>query len=247
MAEFPLLPIPTPAVDERPPGPRGGSSLRLPTRTRQGERFHPVFQRLRDILEADRGPLALLNDPAGIAPERALVLEVAGAIDDFHSAVRRIRGLEYLGDEETEFGADADFAVLDTRADQEGRDREDKPVVGRVYLAMPDTRALQELVRLWDLYQAEERAPEGFGPWFDLFRRLRRLRAWGPLDRVPEDTVAWLTEELDARTDPVRVEVELWSYQNAGRRQQSSARFEQAVGAAGGEIPAPSVHPGNCL
>ena len=197
MAEFPLLPIPNPAPDQRPPGTGGGSKLHLPTRARQDERLGPVFQRLRDVFEANRDPVNLQEDPAGIAPERALVLEVAGAIDDFYNAVRRIPGLEYLGDEEAEFDADADFAAIDTRVGRKGQVRGDKPVVGRLYLAMPDTRALQELVRLWDRYQAGERAREGFGPWFDLFRCLRELRAWGPVDRVPESTIDWLTDRLE--------------------------------------------------
>ena len=236
MAEFPLLPIPIRALDRRPRGPRGGSELHLPTPIRQGERLGPVFQRLRDVFEAHRDPLTLQGDPASIAPERALVLEVAGAIDDFYNTVRRIPGLEYLGDEEAEFEADADFAAIDTRAGREGRVRDDKPVAGRLYLAMPDTRALQELVRLWDRYQDGEHAPHGFGPWFDLFRRLRALRAWGPSDRVPETTIDWLAERLDTAAGPVRAEVELWSYQSDDRRRRSAARLEAAVDATGGEI-----------
>ena len=172
----------------------------------------------------------------GIAPERALVLDVAGGIDDFYRAAQRIDGFEYLGDEETEFDSDQDFAEPDTRKDREGEDRTDKPVVGRLYLAMPDTRALQELVRLWDRYQAGEQASQGFSPWFGLFGRLRELRAWGPADRIPDSTIDWLTEALEARTDPVRVEVELWSYQGAERRRRSSNRLERAVRDAGGEI-----------
>ena len=236
MAEFPLLPIPTPVPDRRPPGPRGGSDPHLPTRARQGARLQPVFQRLRDVFDGQHDPVALREDPAGIAPERAIVLEVAGAIADFRGAARRIPGLEYLGDEETEFEPDADFALPDTRKGREGQLRDDKRVTGRLYLAMPDTRALQELLQLWNRYQAGERAAHGFGAWFDLFGRLRQLRAWGPLDRVPDSTVDWLADELEARTDPVRVEIELWSYQSTERQRQSSIRFEQAVRAVGGEF-----------
>ena len=78
MAEFPLLPIPTPIPDQRPAGPRGASDLSLPTRARQGERLQPVFQRLRNVFDGRHDPVTLREDPAGIAPERALVLEVAG-------------------------------------------------------------------------------------------------------------------------------------------------------------------------
>ena len=236
MAEFPLLPVPTPVRDQRPSGPRGGSSLRLPSRARQGERLQPVFQRLRDVFEAGRDPVTLRDDPAGIAPERALVLDVAGGIDDFYRATQRIDGLEYLADEEIELDADHDFAEPDTRKGREGKDRVDKPVVGRLYLAMPDTRALQELLRLWDRYQSGEQAAHGFGPWFDLFNRLRQLRAWGPLDRAPDSTISWLAGELEAQADPVQVEIELWSHQDAERRHRSASRFEQAVDTAEGRI-----------
>lgn len=236
MAEFPLLPVPTPVLDRRPSGPRGGSSLRLPSRSRQGERLQPVFQRLRDVFEAGRDPVTLRDDPAGIAPERALVLDVAGGIGDFYQATQRIDGLEYLGGEETEFDADQDFAEPDTRRGRDGKDRTDKPVVDRLYLAMPDTRALQELLRLWDRYQSGEQVAHGFGPWFDLFDRLRQLRAWGPLDRAPDSTISWLAGELEARTDPIRVEIELWSYQDAERRRRSVSHFEQVVDTADGKI-----------
>ena len=236
MAEFPLLPIPTAVPDRRPSGPRGGSSLRLPSRARQGERLQPVFQRLRDAFGTDRDPATLRDDPAGIAPERALVLEVAGRIDDFYKAAQRVDGLEYLGDEETEFDADEDFAERNTRAGRSGRDRADKPIAGRLYLAMPDTRALEQLVRLWDGYQRGEQPSTGFARWFDLFGRLRRLRAWGPPDRVPDSTISWLADALEAQTDPVRVEIELWNYRGAERRSRSTALFQQAVSAVGGEI-----------
>ena len=119
---------------------------------------------------------------------------------------------------------------------EKAKDRADKPVVDRLYLAMPDTRALQELLRLWDRYQSGEQAVQGFGPWFDLFNRLRQLRAWGPPDRVPDNTISWLAGELEAGTDPIRVEIELWSYQNAGRRRRSASHFEQVVDTADGKI-----------
>ena len=236
MAEFPLLPIPNPEPDRRPRGPQPRSNLRLPDRARQGQRLQPVFQRLRDVFDEGRDPLTLREDPAGIAPERALVLEVAGTIDEFHNAVRRVPGLELLGDEETEFEADADFSVSDTRKGREGEARLDKPVGGRLYLAMPDTKALRELVRLWDRYQAGQTPDTGFSPWFQVFRHLYRIRAWGPTDRIPEETISYLTRQLEERPDSVvRVEIERWRDDGRERR-QSHARFEDAVRDTRGEI-----------
>ena len=236
MAEFPLLPIPNPDPDRRPSGSGGGSNLRLPDRARQGQRLQPVFQRLRNVFDEGRDPLTLREDPAGIAPERALVLEVAGTIDEFHNAARLVPGLELLGDEETEFEADADFAVRDTRKGREGEDRLDKPVGGRLYLAMPDTQALRELVRLWDRYQAGQTAETGFGPWIHVFRHLYRIRVWGPTDRIPEETISYFTRQLEERPDSVvRVEIEQWSDDGRERR-QARARFEEAVHATRGEF-----------
>ena len=76
------------------------------------------------------------------------MFEVAGAVDQFQRAISRVRGLEWLGDEELEFDADSDFAVKDTRRGWEGMDREDRPVGGRVYLTMPDVAALEQTAEL---------------------------------------------------------------------------------------------------
>ena len=240
MAEFPLLPIPRPETDLRPPGSRGGSKPLVPGRARQGERLQPVFRRLRSVFDEERDPLTLIDDPAGIAPERALVLEIAGTIDKLHDAIGLIPGLELLGDEETEFEADSDFAVPDTREGRRDEPRRDKPVGGRLYLTIPDVQALRELVSLWDRYQAGEQPDRGFAPWYDVFRQLYRLRPWGPSDRIPEDTIIYLNDHLANRPDShVRMEIELWSHQSTGRRHRDNDRFEQALRSAGGNIVGP--------
>ena len=236
MAEYPLLPIPAPEPDRRPRGGGGGSTPRLPSRQRQGERLGPVFQRLREYSRSDRLD-ELRQDPTAIAPERALVFEVAGTVDKFQHAIRRVQGLEWLGDEELEFDADADFAVIDTRRGRDDLDREDRPVGGRVYLTMPDVTALEQLLSLWRTYQVGGQAPRGFGPWFNVFDALRELRPWGPLDRVPVDTVDYLRGRLEWHTDGlVRLEVELWSYRGGNRQRRSVAVFEKAVREAGGQV-----------
>jgi hypothetical protein len=39
--------------------------------------------------------MTLRADPDGIAPERAIVFEVAGSLGDFYSQTGRIQGLEF--------------------------------------------------------------------------------------------------------------------------------------------------------
>ena len=239
MAEFPLLPIPAPRPDDRPKGRRRGqSNLQLPSAGRQARRIGPAFQRLRDAFAEPQPALSLRNDPASIAPERAVVFEIAGSIGDFYAAVQQIPGLEYLGDEELEFDADGDFAVLDTRRGRAGQRRDDRAIGGRLYLAMPDLRALRELLRLWDFYRAGRPPDRGFSPWFNLFTQLRALRAWGSVDRIPEDTIAYWEAALEsADADAlIRTEVELWSFANARRQREANQRFEAAVAEVGGII-----------
>ena len=233
MTDFPLLPLPTPESDDRPAGPRGGGRPIVPTPRRQGERLQPTFQRVQDVFDRGDDPLTLLADPSAIAPERALVFEVAGNVDALGRAVSNLPGLEYLGDEALEFEPDEDFAEADARQGREGQPRLDRPVRGRLYLTMPDTRALQGLLGLWNRHQSGQMPGYGNQPWFDLFDQLHRLRAWGPEDRLPDDTVAYLNERLESGSDDVRLEVELWWRGNTRRAQ---SRFVEAVQAAGGQV-----------
>lgn len=233
MTDFPLLPLPTPESDDRPPGPRGFGKPITPSRQRQGERLQPTFQRVQDVFDRGDNPLTLRTDPSAIAPERALVFEVVGNVDALGRAVSNLPGLEYFGDEALEFEPDEDFAEADNRQGREGQSRLDRPVRGRLYLTMPDTRALQELLGLWNRHQRGLDPGYGNQPWFDLFDQLHRMRAWGPEDRLPNDTVKYLKKRLEDSSDEVRLEVELWWRGSAGRAQ---SRFVAAVEAADGRI-----------
>ena len=188
------------------------------------------------MLDPDH-PLTFGEDPAGIAPERALVFEVAESVTGFRKAIAKVDGLEFLGDEDSESPADEDFAVIDTRKGRVGQDREDKPVGGRLYLAMPDVQALEQLLSLWERYRAGESPARGFTPWWRVFERLRVLRAWGPEDRVPDDTIEFLEQRLkDSPDSEHRVEVELWSSAAKENRECARRRFREVLGEAGGKL-----------
>lgn len=128
MPNRPLLILPNPARTERPRGYGGATPLVLPSRARQCQRVGPVFGTLQQVLSSPNGILSVRSDPSSIAPERAIVFEIAGALDDFYATVQRIQGLEFLADEETSFQPDADFAVKDNRQATKGQPRPDKAV-----------------------------------------------------------------------------------------------------------------------
>ena len=236
MTDFPLLPMPAPAHRERKGRGFGGDAIRLPDRRRQGERLGPVFQRLRDAMDPDH-PHTFGEDPAGIAPERALVFEIAGSVTGFRRAVAKVDGFEFLGDEDTESAADEDFAVIDQRKGRKGQDRDNKLVSGRMYLAMPDLQALEQLLSLWRRHQAGESAAPGFTPWWHVFDRLRVLRAWGPEDRVPEDTIEWIRQMLADKPDAAqRIEVELLNCATPAKREAARRSFDAVLREAGGRL-----------
>jgi hypothetical protein len=179
--------------------------------------------------------MALRGDPDGIAPERAIVFEVAGSLADFYSQAGRINGLEFLLEDDVEFPPDDDFYVVRTRKGEQLRSEEG--IGGRLYMAMPDLRALQEILRLWDFYRRGEALPWGFAPWKTLFALLRDVRAWGPIDRLPPETLAFWRERLAERPEePVRFEVELWFHEREERRARATQEIGDQIGGLGGQV-----------
>jgi hypothetical protein len=199
--------------------------------------YGPEFRRLRDALARDDGSMALRADPGSLAPDRVIVFEVAGNLGDFQAAVTQTPGLEFLGESDTDFAPDADFAVIDTRKATKGQDRTDKRVPGRFYLTMPDTAAFGQLLNLWEQWETTGGVSRGFAPFAHLFQQLHAVRPWGPLDRIDEGTIAFWREETQRHPDrAVRVEVELWFHGTPARRQRAAADFRRLTTELGGTV-----------
>jgi Subtilase family len=225
--ERPLLRLPDPEPFAPRAGPRGGASIFKPTRDRQRERLQPRFQRLMGIAASPQQLLSLRDDPASIAPERAIVFEVAGSLQDFYQQAKDL-GLEYLGDFEEEFTPTDDF---------HDKDDSQRHIGGRIYLAMPDVQALRELLSLWKRFTDGQNMPQGKGPWRELFSNLLDIRPWGPQDRVPPETLAFWRSTIATNPGlPVRFEIELWFYENPDRRAQAYERIEQVIREVNGSL-----------
>lgn len=236
MSDFPLLPLPEAFRGDPPDSNFPPPPPHLPSRQRQGERLGDKFERLRRLSDT-QGALSLREDPFGIAPERALVFEVAGQIQDIFGAVRKIKGLDFLGDESTDFEPDGDFHTIDERKDTKGQPRMDRPIGGRLYLAMPDVAALLKLLHLWDSWQKTGTVEWSLGPWKTIFQQLHDLRAWGPKDRLTDDTVRlWREEIAESPEEMRRIEVELWFNANKTARRRTLTDFHAAVDKAGGSV-----------
>jgi hypothetical protein len=218
------------------------ANITKPGYGRQSQRLGPRFDRLRAVSAQPpaQAALTLRSDPDGIAPERALVFELAGSLSDFYSQVGRIKGLEFLLEDDAEFEPDDDFYVLQTKKGEQVRS--EKPVGGRLYLAMPDMLALREILRLWNLYSRGQAMPRGFTSWGTLFDLLHDLRPWGPQDRVlPEVLEFWRARIAERPADPVRFEVEMWFHEGLDRRVRAVNAVEAQVRELGGEIVTSAV------
>jgi hypothetical protein len=195
--------------------------------------YGPVFRRLRETLARPGGVMTLRDDPESLAPDRVIVFEIAGRIDTFRDAVARVPGLELLAEIETEFPADAHFAVVDKR----DQDRPDKLITGRFYLAMPNLNAFSQLLGLWEQWERTHRLDRGFAPFANVFRHLRKLRPWGPTDRISDETIDFWRQESEQHPDQaVRTEVELWFAPNARERERVSNGVKTLLDETGGKL-----------
>ena len=237
--ERPYLPIPTPEPIDRGRGRGGGGNVTRPGAARQQQRLGDRFDRLAELMGQGRIG-ELIQDPSSLAPERALVFEVAGgSLADFARQAQQI-GLEYLLEEEDRIPSTEDFKVVERSHGQE-RIRDDKPVPIHFYLAMPDETALQQLVTLWRTFQRGESFPHGYAPWRDLFERLLTVRPWGPQDRIqPEDQSYFLEQIANEPDRPIRCELELWFSDSEDHQLVRSTHIRRIVEQAEGNVLAES-------
>jgi hypothetical protein len=190
-----------------------------------------VFDRLQTVLSRPGDPIELQEDPTALAPERVIVFEIGGTVQNFLKALAKVDGLEFMAELETEFVPSEDFAVT-----KDGRDVAGKDVPGRLYLAMPDLQALRQLVALWERWKNDQPLDRGYAPIANLFSQLHDLRPWGPQDRIPQDTRDYWRDEIARDPNrPVRTEIELWYRGNDARRREASAAIRAAIAEAGGE------------
>ncbi|WP_410874557.1 S8 family peptidase [Nocardia sp. A7] len=173
-----------------------------------------------------------------IDPELVLVFDLAGTLEQFRNAIDRIEGFEFLTellDEESE--ADEDFHMLDGQLNPA-----DKPVMHSLYLVMTNAQAANQLVQLFDRWEADPGAPFDWGlaKFKAAFEQLRDLRKWDATDRIRDTGLLeqW-TERLQVAgqsPSPVTVEIELWFRRTPEDRAAAHAHVKRLVDAAGGQV-----------
>jgi hypothetical protein len=216
--EKPLLRLNDPRDAGRRPSSGGGGRARQFDRATQNRSHGPIFRRLRNILNRPDAALQLRADANSLAPERLLVFEVTGAVQNFANAVSRIVGLEFAGEEELvadEFDPIPEF-----------------------YLLVPQLDALKEVVSLWQGWQRTGTVPRNYTPWRDLFAQLRSVRPWGPADRVSQPNRHYFRNIVDGAPDNdlFRIEIELVFRASETSSQAAEADVANHVVRSGGAI-----------
>ncbi len=153
-------------------------------------------------------------------------------MEDFANAVKRIEGLEWMGEIETEeIAPDADFYDKKDRA---------KELNGRLYLVMTNQRALDEILSLWQRYQNDEnmKFDHGLTRFRDVFLCLKDIRRWGVQDRIEETGVldVWREDLAHDGGQAIRFEVELWFRGSVGKRQEAREQVDARIAELEGTV-----------
>ena len=225
----PLLIFPEPTRVERAARSGRGGKIKTPDASQQAERLAPQFQRLQEALEQKR--VALQDNTLGIQPEQVLVLEIVGSINDFIKTVKRIDGLEWLGEFEHD-RIDPGYGFEDEKDPQ-------KRLNGQLFLVMTDQQALKDMENYFTQWKEnpDVSLPYGLAKLRHAFTHLHTIRPWGVEDRIQE-TGIWedWQERLQYEQENVLFEAELWFRENENRRQQAESHLRSIITSLDGEV-----------
>jgi hypothetical protein len=182
---------------------------------------------LDEAFQTNDPSVSLRSDPAGIAPERALVFVSAVPISNF-ARVARDAGLEIIA----EVDLDDDYLLPD------GLPIDDIDSANpTLYATMPTESSLRTMRRLWRLYENGGDLPVGQTPWRNLFEILVEIRPWGAPDRLSFEARQVIRDRLPFDDDePVNLELEIWPTRNAERRDRWRSETEARILALGGSV-----------
>lgn len=222
---------------EIPPGPRIPiKHPQCPSQSSQVRRLSPIFQSLQSVME--RKAAVLQQDVQGVNPEFVLVFEVAGSVSNFAVAVKNA-GMEWLLDADTQFDPDDEFFL----AKNDGTPK-DSQVSAKLYLAMTNQRAMQQMLSLWKIY-SEGRTiyPSGMTAFRDVFAQLKDIRKWDVRDRFEETGVIEIWKELlQSAPSTIKFEIELWYRDSKQTRKASQDAVLNILSQYGGTLVRTSVY-----
>lgn len=228
MPDKPLLIFPQPENVDVPPGRGGGAMPPKPLLNKNRKtKFSDKFEAAVNYIQSISG---------NVNPEMVLVLETIGKIQDFHKAVKRFEGLEWLAEVDLdEIEIEDDF--YDTEEDRQKAAKKG----GRLYLISSNRSGLDKIVRLWKKHIKNENLDYGSGKWKYIFNYISEIRPWNKNDRAEETGVLeYLREEIEIKKDSpestISFEIELHFWESQTKAERIESTISAAVANKGGQV-----------
>ena len=189
----------------------------------------PQFQRLQEAMERKR--VALQVNTLGIQPEIVLVLETVGSVDNFVRALRKVQGLEWLGEFDVD-SVEPEHGFMDA-------DDPEKQLSGQLFMVMTDQEALRQMRSFFDLWKEdhERRFSRGLTPLKHAFEQLRTIRTWDIEDRTRETGILddWQYRIVEGE-DTIPFQIELWFRAESHKREQAESNLRRVIESLNGEV-----------
>jgi hypothetical protein len=206
-----------------------------PSKDRQKGRFDKKISSLN--LALGNEAITLSQSVIGLEPERLLVLEIKGEIEDFYKAVEKTEGMEFLG--ESYLGDDEpDKDYVYRKLDENDKIIEtEKKIARRLFLTLNNLNALNELKKYWDDYQNGTKYKSGTTKFRILFEQLNDVRYYSVKDRY-EDTgiLDYFYERLELKVEEIYFEIELTYRNNEEYLKKVYTHLKGLIEASGGEL-----------
>ncbi|ATS10992.1 hypothetical protein CS543_09300 [Porphyromonas gingivalis] len=230
MADYPLLFFPEPQGLDRVGRPFPPPKIHYPSSQRQTERLSPLFDTLRRAFETRR--VEIQQTPEGIDPEQVIVFETIGTVDNFLTAIKNTKGLEWMGEIELD-----DLQPTEDFYFEKAEDR-GKSLSGRLFLTMTNQRALNEMLSLWQQYSENPdiKFRRGLAGFKSLFQKLKNIRRWDVQDRLIETGILnFWQQQIERDESRIRFELQLWYNNSEAKRQQSHQTIISLIESLGGQ------------
>ena len=244
MAERPIILFGQPQKAEKSKRGGGAPVFQRPSHLRQAERLAPKMTALQNAVAT------IKQSPMGIEAEKTLVFEVIGEADKFYTAVKNLgEDAEWIFDMPQDFDTSEDFFITKKGEEPDTFVRDiDKTIIGgKVYCVLSNTRAMEEMLSLWNNYANDKDTafPRGKTGLRDVFDSLEDMSFWGYKQRIEETGILeiWKEDLKDIDLGNVRCEFELFYRNDAEKRDKGEQHLKTEIEALGGEVLGISIIP----
>lgn len=217
----------------------GGEAPKTPGVSAQAAR---IFPKVENLEKRFAEYIQLSNSPEGMQPEKVLVLEVAGDVQNLADALAKVQGFELLA----QHIVDKNFQDDSFYIEKNGKT---KSVGKNAYLAMSNQAGLHKLLAMWRRYVTTGQIESGFAPLKDAFLQLTDIRFWDTKDRLEstyllEDWHYRLRDAEHGYDQLISFEIELWFRPTGLSRGQAEGHIRSMVIGCGGSVSKSFVHEG---